>query len=253
MLRDNFAEYDRNQTRGVPRPGKALLHGLVYCGQCGHKVVVQYKGGTHYLCNYLRQQFGDPVCQYLRADPLDERVVHAFFAALASLKREHQKALLRCLIDKVVAHRGPRDRLQVRLVRKGGEVSTLESPIPVGSLAEYWRADDMTQRLMTLLAEGNSDAAIADQLSVEGFPSPMRPRVLASTVRTIRLRHGHFREQHQSHPRRIPGHLTVPQIAQALGVTRHWLYDRIHNGALDIGRDPSTGLYLVSDLPEILE
>jgi len=29
MLADNYAEYDRNKTRGVPRPGKALLHGLV--------------------------------------------------------------------------------------------------------------------------------------------------------------------------------------------------------------------------------
>jgi hypothetical protein len=43
MLRDNYAEYDRNKTRGVPRPGAALLHGIVYCGECGHKMVVQYK------------------------------------------------------------------------------------------------------------------------------------------------------------------------------------------------------------------
>ena len=56
MLKDNYAEYDRNKTRGVPRLGKALLHGLVYCGECGHKMVVQYKSGTRYLCNYLRQQ-----------------------------------------------------------------------------------------------------------------------------------------------------------------------------------------------------
>ena len=41
MLHDNHAEYDRHKTRGIPRPGKALLHGLVYCGACGHKVVVQ--------------------------------------------------------------------------------------------------------------------------------------------------------------------------------------------------------------------
>ena len=40
MLRDNQAEYDRNKTRGMPRPGKALLHGLVSCGACGHKMVV---------------------------------------------------------------------------------------------------------------------------------------------------------------------------------------------------------------------
>src|SRR3954451_14322076 len=69
MLRDNHAEYDRNKTRGIPRPGAALLHGLVYCGECGHKMVVQYKAGTRYICNYLRQQHGVPVCQYLAADP----------------------------------------------------------------------------------------------------------------------------------------------------------------------------------------
>lgn len=51
MLQDNYAEYDRHQPRGVPRPGKALLHGLVYGGECGHKMVVQYQGGTRYLCN----------------------------------------------------------------------------------------------------------------------------------------------------------------------------------------------------------
>jgi len=62
MLLDNYAEYDRNKTRGVPRPGVALLHGMVYCGECGHKLVVQYKGGTRYLCNFLRQKYRVPVC-----------------------------------------------------------------------------------------------------------------------------------------------------------------------------------------------
>src|SRR5881296_3058096 len=63
MLKDNHAEYDRNTTRGIPRPGKALLHGLVSCGACGHKMVVQYTGGTEYLWNSLRQQYRVPVCQ----------------------------------------------------------------------------------------------------------------------------------------------------------------------------------------------
>lgn len=43
-LRDNYAEYDRNKSRGVPREGAALLQGAVYCGECGHKMFVQYKG-----------------------------------------------------------------------------------------------------------------------------------------------------------------------------------------------------------------
>ena len=41
MLSDNYNEYSRNKTRGVPREGKALLHGITYCGDCGHKMCVQ--------------------------------------------------------------------------------------------------------------------------------------------------------------------------------------------------------------------
>ena len=86
MIRDNHSEYDRNKTRGVPRPGKALLHGIVYCGECGHKMVVQYKSGTHYICNYLRQQYRVPVCQNLPADPIDAHVVGAFLEALSPVE-----------------------------------------------------------------------------------------------------------------------------------------------------------------------
>src|SRR5882724_2082140 len=86
ILHDNHAEYERKKTRGIPRPGNALLHGLVYCGACGHKMVVQYKGGTRYICNYLRQQYHVPVCQYIAADPVDTRVVDAFFQALAPVE-----------------------------------------------------------------------------------------------------------------------------------------------------------------------
>lgn len=83
MLRDNYAEYDRNRTRGVPREGKALLHGITYCGECGHKMCVQYKGGTKYLCNHLKQQTGAPVCQHIPGDPIDDQVVAWFFEALS--------------------------------------------------------------------------------------------------------------------------------------------------------------------------
>jgi len=83
LLQDNYSAYDRNRTRGVPRAGKALRHGLVCCGQCGHKMVVQYQGGTQYLCTYLRGQYQVPVCQRIRADAIDQWVVDQFFAAFA--------------------------------------------------------------------------------------------------------------------------------------------------------------------------
>ncbi len=83
IVDDNYATYAQNKRRGIPRQGAALLQGLVYCGRCGHKMVVQYKGGNQYLCNALRWQAQDPVCQRLRADAVDQQVVGAFFEALA--------------------------------------------------------------------------------------------------------------------------------------------------------------------------
>src|SRR6266699_446698 len=86
ILLDNYAEYDRNKTRGVPRKGSALLHGMVYCGECGHKLVVQYKGGTRYLCNFLRQKYRARVCILLPGYAVDLSIVEAFFQALSPIE-----------------------------------------------------------------------------------------------------------------------------------------------------------------------
>lgn len=106
MLRDNYSEYTRNKTRGVPREGKALLHGLLYCGECGHKLCVQYKGGTQYLCNQRKLQTGGSTCQRIPADPIDDKVVQWFFGvlnhseidvaneALAATDRDYEKLLV---------------------------------------------------------------------------------------------------------------------------------------------------------------
>jgi hypothetical protein len=86
MLHDNDAESDRHKTRGIPRPGAALLPGLVYCGACGHTRLVQDQHSTRSLCTYLRHQYGGPVCQDLPADAVDAYVVEAFSQALAPLE-----------------------------------------------------------------------------------------------------------------------------------------------------------------------
>ncbi len=84
MLRDNYAEYKRHRTRGVPREGKALLQGIAYCGECGHKMGVQYKRKTLYLCTFFRvHDCSGPPCQRLPADLVDEQVMHWFFEALS--------------------------------------------------------------------------------------------------------------------------------------------------------------------------
>ncbi len=363
MLADNYAAYDRNKSRGVPRDGAALLHGIVYCGECGHKMVVQYKNGTRYLCNYLRQQYHVPVCQYIHADPVDIQVVEAFFqalspveldvyaaavaihqataqqithahqqhverlryeaqlsqrqfnrvdpdnrlvaaelerrweAALAELKRaeeelatgsvspapllalsselqrafqaigqhlpalwqqghirqQHKKALLRTLIDKVVVHRLARDQMQARIVWKGGETTTLLIPVPIGTFKDLAGAETMQRLILERSVAGIPDEAIAQELTELGYRSPMGLVVLPSTVRGIRLKHGIFQKRSQSHPRRVEGTLTISQIATALDIDPHWIYDRIHNGTIHVDKDPNTRLFLFPDSPTTLE
>jgi hypothetical protein len=354
MLRDNYAEYARHQTRGVPREGAALLQGSLWCGRCGHKMTVEYKNGTRYVCNFLQRSQGGPLCQHLPADPIDARVVAAFFAAVAPaeleawtrahtaeqeaeealdraeaqqlqrlryqaafaerqfnrvdpdnrlvaaeleqrweaslrelrqaeeafarrtaararpaalspelraaftalgrrlpdlwgdphLTRARKKALLRCLIDKVVLHRLAPDRIAVRIVWRGGESTPLEVETTVGALSGLSRGAEMEARILALARAGIDDRTIAEELTTEGHRSPLRGHVLPSTVRAIRLRHGLLVTRHQSHPRQIAGRLTVPQLADRIVVQRHWSYDRIHNGTIAIARDKSTGLYL---------
>jgi predicted DNA-binding transcriptional regulator AlpA len=104
-----------------------------------------------------------------------------------------------------------------------------------------------------LSQQGKRDEEIAELLSAEGFRSPMSEHLLPSTVKTIRLKHGIMQKRSQSHPRRIAGYLTVPQIAKALDIPRHWIYDRIHKGVINVKRETKTGLYLFPDKPDTLE
>ncbi len=137
--------------------------------------------------------------------------------------------MLRSLIDKVVLQRSAPDRVQARIVWKGGATTTLNVSVSVGSFADLAGAATMEQLIVEQSRQGIPDEQIARHLTAQGYRSPMREEVLPSTVKTIRLNHGIFQKRSQSHPRRVAGFLTIPQIAHALGLTPHWIYDRIYN------------------------
>ncbi|HEV3263600.1 MAG TPA: recombinase family protein [Gemmataceae bacterium] len=362
MIRDNYSEYDKNKTRGVPRPGKALLHGIVWCGECGHKLVVQYKNGTRYICNFLRQKYQVPVCQCLPADPVDDYVVGAFFAALAPveldlcgealaaasreqeqwrrahqqqlerlryqaslaerqyqkadpdnrlvtaelekrwemalrelksaeeewqrlqvaqaaagtidpslraafadvarglpelwrqgrLSHQHRKALLRCLIDKVILHRSAPDTIHTRIVWRGGDTTTTDIPIVVSSVARLSCGQELERVALELARQGLSDEVIAEELTRRGYRSPRETKVIPSTVRGLRLKHRLLRPRPGSRPRRMAGKLTLPQVARLLSVPLHWLYQRIERGVIEVPLHPERKLYLFPDTPEAL-
>ena len=357
ILRDNHAEYSRKTSRGIPRNGTALLQGIAWCGACGHKITMQYKGGVRYICNTLHNTQNAPICQHLPARPIDERVTAAFLDAVApaeleaweraqtarrqatatldraeaqqverlryqavlaerqfnrvdpdnrlvasELERrwesalrelrqaeealarrrastyeppsltpeEHiefrrlapqlpelwrrpdvtpafRKALLRCLIDKVVLRRSTPECVEIRIVWRGGETTDLSVDIAVRALASLTRGTEMEARVVELARAGMDDATIAAMLTKEGFRSARLDMVSAHAVKVVRLRCKVLRAPWLSTPRRVPGLFTVAQLARRIGVSPHWLHRRIRNGTIDVVRCPISGRWLFPD------
>jgi hypothetical protein len=82
-----------------------------------------------------------------------------------TLSRAQRKALLRCLIDKVILHRMTRDTIQTRIVWRGGAVSELAVPSTVGTLRDLSRFVEIEAQILTLETQGKSDDEIAQLLT----------------------------------------------------------------------------------------
>jgi hypothetical protein len=169
------------------------------------------------------------------------------------LSQAQRKAVLRCLIDKVVRQRARRDQRPTRMVWRGGETTTFAVPVAVGALTDLPGVHERAPQFRVVCAAGTRDDEMARQRTQHGSRSPSRPAVLPSTVKGIRLKLGLMQQRSQSHPRRIAGSLTVPQLAEALGITPHWVYHQSKRGTVVIQRDAQTRLSLFPDCPETLE
>jgi DNA invertase Pin-like site-specific DNA recombinase len=79
-LRQNYARLGL-ATRGAPRNGAALLHGLLVCGRCGRRMHVAYNGrhahGWSYVCCGARDH-GQVLCWSVSGRPLDAAVEALF-------------------------------------------------------------------------------------------------------------------------------------------------------------------------------
>jgi hypothetical protein len=128
------------------------------------------------------------------------------------LSRKQRKEFLRCPIDKVVVHRKERDSLFLRNVWKGGDTTTTSINIHVGSFKELSSAKEMEKKIVTLSQQGNNGKVIVQQLSAQGYRSPMKSTVIPSTVQTIRLKHRILQNESQSHRLHKEGYLSVTQV-----------------------------------------
>lgn len=99
QIRSNYAEYQRRQSTGVPRSGESLLHGLVFCGKCAHKMYVAYANDKYnYKCSHARRAKREKVCDTIVAKPIDDVVSNAFIDAMKPAEIDAYNAAieLRC-------------------------------------------------------------------------------------------------------------------------------------------------------------
>jgi DNA invertase Pin-like site-specific DNA recombinase len=81
-LQQNRARFD---TLGAARQGPALLSGLLRCGRCGYRMVVNYNNahnGLRYNCYHALVCYGEPDCQSLSGKRLDALIAGQVLAAL---------------------------------------------------------------------------------------------------------------------------------------------------------------------------
>lgn len=169
------------------------------------------------------------------------------------LTMARRKALIRCLIDKVVIKRKSAYQVALRIVWRGGETSDIEVDTGASMMHSLSVLRHLQTRVVELAKQGLPDKQIAALLTAEGFRSPSCGYVLPATVERIRHQHGiRRRPEHHCPTRTIPGHLTVPQVAKCLKVPTDWIYSRIYNGQITVARDIITKTYLFPDTPEDL-
>lgn len=186
----------RMKTRGAPRNGELLLHGMVWCGRCGHKMYVRYKGGGEYVCNHLRSHTGLPACQHIRASRVNAAVADAFLVALAPAE-----------IDAL--SRARRAQQQVEKALRSSAERELERKRYTAALAErQFNRVDPDNRLVAGELERRWEAALSEVRAAE---EALAQQVSAEPVMQMAL--GKTLNSKVSHPFRSP--------AANLGGRRH--------------------------------
>jgi DNA invertase Pin-like site-specific DNA recombinase len=159
----SWEQYQRNRAQvrsnkpsatGVARAGQSLLSGLLICGRCGRRMLSQYNNnGTYprYTCARMACDYGDPVCQTLKAAPLDALVERLVLAALepaaldASVLAAGELQRERAALDAQWQHRLERAAWQAARARRQYDATEPENRLVARTLEREWEQALATQ------------------------------------------------------------------------------------------------------------
>jgi DNA invertase Pin-like site-specific DNA recombinase len=229
---------------GAPHKGVALLQGIVVCGQCGRHMTLRYSGphGDYpvYTCRADKHNDGSPMCQEVRALPVDALIEQLLLDALSpdqialaveavaeleaqarQLERQWALKRERARYEAERAQRQydavePENRLVARSLERVWE-ERLRELEAVEQAYEAWRRE---QSAVLSDAERDEVLGLAQDLPrVWQSATPQeRKRILRLVVREVVL-----------DQKRDPGMVWLQICWQTDAVTKHCLQRRVHS------------------------
>jgi DNA invertase Pin-like site-specific DNA recombinase len=152
----SWEQYQRNQAQlrsnkaaltGVARAGQALLSGLMICGRCGLRMVAQYNNNgalARYSCIRMACDYAEPICQTLKAAPVDTLVTQLVLQALepaaleTSIRAASDLAREREALERQWQHRLERARYEAERMRRQYDAVEPENRLVARTLERQW-------------------------------------------------------------------------------------------------------------------
>jgi DNA invertase Pin-like site-specific DNA recombinase len=167
QLRQNWGHDDN---RGVPREGRALLQGIVYCGVCGRKMSVQNRSvkesrSPSYLCTHGYQNGDEKTCQSMTSRPIDAAVVEAFLAAITPVNVRVATQVMDQIEQELVSQRRQRElqleqaRYEARLAQRQYDAVDPSNRLVAAELERRWNEKlERVTELERAFAQAERDA-----------------------------------------------------------------------------------------------
>ena len=160
----------RDGNRGVPREGRALLQGIVYCGICGRKMSVQDRAAREhrspsYICERAYETSDETICQSMSSRPIDGAVAEAFLAAISPMNLRVATQVLDQVQQDLVAQRRQRElqleqaRYEARLAQRQYDSVDPSNRLVAAELERRWNEKlERVAQLEQTFAQAERDA-----------------------------------------------------------------------------------------------